>query len=417
MSTTHNNTDTSVVNDGLAAERAVVVDPPPTFANYAEFYTQRDFAATRFELGAFNQTFATSGEEVFPGAILHEKIQRTADEMPHAYALLIRGSEKILLLHRTHSFPAALGQAPRDWEDKVIMFDSDVVSVAGSPPQLPSAVYLPARALNVCDMAKVHKWATYLMAANGFQPDDPLDAVPNDAPESQYDLVVIRKAVFVPPPLVGAFMCGLTVSEAIVAVDTFLNESAPAENVDNYWQLKNWLRVMKTPTTRESINASYAGAPERVRNDPTIVKKLLRSVNNDLPGWAPSAAPSNPATEQAGSVEERLANIIASLVTDKSNSGGDTSALRDTEANTIGPKQKDPGEFFSHLKRRSEKLFGLGNEFSSPVWKALVNADKKTQCQVLQDACDERARVLKYARRHSRTLYFHHEGAVRIRFC
>jgi hypothetical protein len=58
--------------------------------------------------------------------------------MPHAYVTMVKDDPQLVLLHRVTYHSTPIGSPPEVWNNKIIMFTSDVIE-----DQVPQAVIMP----------------------------------------------------------------------------------------------------------------------------------------------------------------------------------------------------------------------------------------------------------------------------------
>jgi hypothetical protein len=149
------------------------------------------------------------------GQQLHEDVQATWNDMPHAYVSLVKDKNRLVLLHRASYHAKPLGTTPEVWNNKVLMYTGDVME-----SQVPQAVFFPPLLLAATQQAVTVDCIEQRLL--NFISDDTLKLLEPTDPSTPADLkdeIRTRHAIYLPPQFVHLFLeRRLTPRQALVCI-------------------------------------------------------------------------------------------------------------------------------------------------------------------------------------------------------
>ena len=314
------------------------------------------------------------------GTQLYAEVMKTVGVMPHLYLYLTRDSDYVRVAHRSMAFRSPMGQPAADWQDKVLLLGTDVIS-----DQLPQVLAMPTQFFSLSAAAPGIKVPTVQALKLHFLADGeyPHPAVETAAPEGTYDRVQTRKSIYLPARFAG-LVWGQTVTPATLFTNIHSAIADAGLDPAAYQPLVDWLRVACVQNGKGTLERSTPLVP--LPSTTELVEKVRGVVRGDLPGWtqATPAAPEEADPAPGGGTNQALQALLVQLLQERVLPPAPPAEVAGPGDHT---SEKTPGQ---HWKGTLDELLSyaqVGQEDQLPhIWTSLANCNKKEGRTVLQTA-------------------------------
>ncbi len=157
-----------------------------------------------------------------------------------------------------------LGTAPKNWNDKLLMFTGDTIG-----NQVPQACFLPSLLFTIAPAGvKVLPLQQQVLSLFADDSLEYLESAGDDVPEGQYDVIKTRHGMYLPAHLVPLFLGRRsTPRQALLSVHSALDTP---EELESHRPLADWLRAAVTCNGASIIE--LATAPSALQLDPALAQ-------------------------------------------------------------------------------------------------------------------------------------------------
>ena len=346
--------------------------------SYASYYAKADPVALGVDDTVILQMFG-SGSEAKNNDQLLDDIGKTCEQMPHCYLMKIQGQEEITLLHRAMRFSTPMGGNPAAWQDKIVMWNEDVVL-----GQLPMSRLLPKKLFQVVTEAKV--W-TLERAILDFRRDDNLEMlpeVPAEAHANQFEAITSRQGMYLPSRFAPWFLEEpRTPREALCHIMATLTEE---DQVAEHQPLLDWLRLLCMPAGRVKIQ--YGSPPTVPVGGAALTKELLEVAKRDLPDWGTPQSTTVGPNNVTESTSLRSVEALLRILTQE--------RLGDAPRASDSRQQRSPSQVWSvHSMKKLLRYCHVHREEDLPEFWSVLAASKKEQRRIeFQALLEAKAKAL-----------------------
>jgi hypothetical protein len=365
-----------------------MVDPAPTtdgtemtINNYKTYYSNTNWAALHVNAQHVLKQFDTDADGGGKtGDQLYDEVKVTSNEMPHAYAMLLKDSRRITILHRAMHFTA-----PHGWDPRAM--DGQGHHVHGRRHQKPASSSCRSSASHTCSsrcsnsllQPRAHAagvrerrrpagFRVHHLRRGSQYVQRPLDSLGHIPPSRVHECVPKRAAHTPARPNQG--------KQSLPNIGSHVT----------YRGVIDWLRVACMEDGKVAIQRGQN--PTVPLLDDELVAKLLRMAKNDLPAWTrtDTPPPTLPALGAPGPPIEIWERMFERVL---------DSHVPPTPA-TDPDRVKKPSEAWKGTISILLRLCQVSSEDKLPqLWHDWANCKKELRHTVLQEQLRRMARSLK----------------------